>query len=76
MSDATKIFDSSMIPSEILDLMVVNTETLADNPDFGKALVGAWCELMGFMAAGDEEALMAGNGVRGRIGLPRCPPTR
>ena len=26
--------------------MVVNTETLKDNPDFGKALVGAWYETM------------------------------
>ncbi len=39
--------------------MVVNTETLADNPGFGKALVGAWYELMGLMAAGDEAALTA-----------------
>ncbi len=57
--DASNIFDSSMIPGEILDLMVVNTETLADNPDFGKALVGAWYEVMGLMAAGDEAALTA-----------------
>ncbi|MGR3363256.1 MAG: putative urea ABC transporter substrate-binding protein [Maritimibacter harenae] len=57
--DATNVFDSSQIPGEILDLMVVNTETLADNPDFGKAMVGAWYELMGLMAEGDEEALTA-----------------
>ena len=56
---AIKLFDSADIPGEIIDLMVVNTETLADNPDFGKALVGAWYELMGMMAAGDEEALSA-----------------
>ncbi|WP_299500054.1 putative urea ABC transporter substrate-binding protein [uncultured Roseobacter sp.] len=56
---ATKLFDSSDIPGEIIDLMVVNTETLAANPDFGKALVGAWYEVMGLMAAGDEEVLSA-----------------
>jgi len=56
---ATKLFDSSDIPGEIIDLMVVNTETLAANPDFGKALVGAWYEVMGLMAAGDTEALTA-----------------
>ena len=56
---AIKLFDSADIPGEIIDLMVVNTETLADNPDFGKALVGAWYELMGMMAAGDEAALTA-----------------
>ncbi|MEM9430773.1 MAG: putative urea ABC transporter substrate-binding protein [Pseudomonadota bacterium] len=54
---ATKLFDSSDIPGEIIDLMVVNTETLAANPDFGKAMAGAWYEVMGLMAAGDEDVL-------------------
>jgi len=57
--NATKLFDSSDIPGEIIDLMVVNTDTLADNPNFGKALVGAWYEVMGLMAAGDAEVLTA-----------------
>ncbi|MEL6522128.1 MAG: putative urea ABC transporter substrate-binding protein [Pseudomonadota bacterium] len=57
--DATKLFDSADIPGEIIDLMVVNTETLEANPDFGKALVGAWYETMALMAAGDEAALTA-----------------
>ena len=37
---AAKLFDSSQIPGEIIDLMVVNTATLDANPAFGKALVG------------------------------------
>ena len=53
----TKLFDSSDIPGEIIDMMVVNTETLAANPSFGKALVGAWYEVMALMEAGDEAAL-------------------
>ncbi|MBV7392971.1 putative urea ABC transporter substrate-binding protein [Mameliella sediminis] len=57
--NAKKLFDSSDIPGEIIDLMVVNTETLAANPDFGKALVGAWYEVLGLMAAGDEAVLTA-----------------
>ncbi|WP_323770194.1 putative urea ABC transporter substrate-binding protein [Antarctobacter sp.] len=57
--NAKKLFDSSDIPGEIIDLMVVNTDTLAANPDFGKAMVGAWFEVMGLMAAGDEEVLTA-----------------
>ncbi|MEX5729170.1 NitT/TauT family transport system substrate-binding protein [Rhodovulum iodosum] len=57
--DANKLFDSSDIAGEIIDLMVVNTETLEDNPAFGKAVAGAWYELMGLMAAGDEEVLSA-----------------
>ncbi|MEP6020162.1 MAG: putative urea ABC transporter substrate-binding protein [Paracoccaceae bacterium] len=56
---ATKLFDSSDIPGEIIDLMVVNTDTLAANPNFGKALVGAWYEVMTLMAEGDEEVLTA-----------------
>ncbi len=59
MPNANKVFDSAGIPGEIIDIMMVNTETLADNPDFGKALVGAWYEVMGMMAEGDEEALTA-----------------
>ncbi|GAA0774351.1 lipid kinase [Roseibium denhamense] len=55
--NATKVFDSSGIPGEIIDIMMVNTETLAANPDFGKALVGAWYEVMGLMASGDADAL-------------------
>ncbi|MEM6891139.1 MAG: putative urea ABC transporter substrate-binding protein [Pseudomonadota bacterium] len=57
--DANNVFDSSQIPGEILDLMVVNTETLADNPAFGKAVTGAWYEVMSLMAAGDEDVLTA-----------------
>ncbi|MEL7115566.1 MAG: lipid kinase, partial [Pseudomonadota bacterium] len=56
---ATKLYDSSDIPGEIIDIMWVNTETLAANPAFGKALTGAWYEVMGLMAAGDEEVLTA-----------------
>ena len=56
---ATKLYDSSDIPGEIIDIMWVNTETLAANPNFGKALTGAWYELMSLMEAGDEEALTA-----------------
>lgn len=57
--NANVLFDSADIPGEILDLMVVNTQTLADNPAFGKAVAGAWYELMALMAAGDEAALTA-----------------
>jgi NitT/TauT family transport system substrate-binding protein len=47
----TKVFDSSQIPGEIIDLMVVNSDTLNDNPAFGKALTGAWYEIMATMSA-------------------------
>lgn len=44
--NASMVYDSSDIPGEIIDLMVVNTKTLAENPKFGKALTGAWYEIM------------------------------
>jgi len=46
----SKIFTSGDIPGEIIDLMVVNTAVLKKNPDLGKALTGAWYEIMGIMS--------------------------
>ena len=55
----TKVFDSSQIPGEIIDLMVVNSATLKDNPELGKALTGAWYETMALMSGTDERAKAA-----------------
>lgn len=56
---ANKVFDSSQIPGEIIDMMVANTEVLAANPDFGKALAGIWYETMGIMTADTPEGAAA-----------------
>jgi len=64
MPDSYKVFDSSQIPGEIIDMLVINTETLAANPDLGKALVGAWYEIMGAMS-GDSDAAVAARGAMG-----------
>lgn len=53
------VFDSSQIPGEIMDLLVVNTETLEQHPELGKALVGAWYEIMGVMKDDDAEGIAA-----------------
>ncbi|MOA24260.1 hypothetical protein D3C78_1449330 [compost metagenome] len=45
----TEVFNSSQIPGEIMDMMVVNSATLKDNPALGKALTGAWFEVMALM---------------------------
>jgi NitT/TauT family transport system substrate-binding protein len=45
-----KIYDSSQIPGEILDMMVARAEVLNKNPELGKALAGAWYEVMGIMS--------------------------
>ncbi|MBN2993399.1 ABC transporter substrate-binding protein [Pseudomonas cedrina subsp. fulgida] len=47
----TEVFNSSRIPGEILDMMVVNTQTLKDNPALGKVLTGAWFEVMALMGS-------------------------
>ena len=57
--DANILFTSADIPGEIIDMMVVNTQTLHANPDFGRALVGAWFELMAIMSSDSDEGIAA-----------------
>lgn len=52
----TNIFDSSSIPGEILDLMVVRTDVLQKDPRLGRALSGAWYEILGLMSQRGKEA--------------------
>ncbi len=59
MPNANKVFDSSNIPGEIMDLTVVNTKTLKDNPAFGKALAGAWYETMAILRSDTAEGKAA-----------------
>lgn len=59
MPNTTLVFDSSKIPGEIMDLMVVNTATLKANPKLGKALVGAWYETLTVMFKNDAAAKAA-----------------
>ena len=56
---AAMVYDSSKIPGEIIDLMVVNTATLTENPALGKALVGAWYETMGLLQDKGEKGTAA-----------------
>jgi NitT/TauT family transport system substrate-binding protein len=51
--NAQLVFDSSKVPGEILDLMVVKTGVLNANPKLGKALIGAWYETLGVMFKND-----------------------
>ena len=47
----TSIFNSSQIPGEIMDLLVVRTDVLArpEGQKFAKAIVGAWYEVLSQM---------------------------
>ncbi|MDE0178672.1 MAG: putative urea ABC transporter substrate-binding protein [Gammaproteobacteria bacterium] len=55
MPDVSPVFDSSMIPGEIIDMLVVSTEA-AEDERLGKALVGAWYETLAAMSAEGPEA--------------------
>jgi len=54
-----ELFDSSKIPGEIMDLLVVRTDVLArpDGVKFAKAITGAWYETIGQLAAGAPAAI-------------------
>lgn len=63
--DAKKVFDSSQIPGEIIDLMVANTEVVKDNPKFAKALAGIWYETLAALNSGTaaKEAMAKASGT-------------
>ena len=54
MPGAAMVFDSSKIPGEIIDTLMVKTETLQEFPELGKALTGAWYEIMAAMEASTD----------------------
>ncbi|ARO33226.1 nitrate/sulfonate ABC transporter substrate-binding protein (plasmid) [Rhizobium sp. NXC14] len=56
---AKKVFDSSQVPGEIIDLMVANSGVLKDNPNFGKALAGIWYETAALLRADSAEGKAA-----------------
>ena len=68
----TRIFDSSKIPGEIQDLLVINTKVLKANPNFARALVGAWYEVMHTMSQPGPEADKA---IQKMADLAKTSPT-
>jgi NitT/TauT family transport system substrate-binding protein len=56
---AVLAFDSSKIPAEILDLLVVDSAVLKANPNLGKALVGIWYETIALMQRTDAAGVAA-----------------
>lgn len=57
--EAVKVFDSTEIPGEILDVMGVRSETLAQHPELGKAVTGAWFEAVSIFMSDTEEGVAA-----------------
>ena len=56
---AHEVFDSSKIPGEILDTLIVDTATLQANPNLGKALTGIWYETLALMSRDDAQGQAA-----------------
>lgn len=59
LPNAHEVFDSSKIPGEILDTLVVDTATLKANPNLGKALAGIWYETTALMERDDAQGRAA-----------------
>lgn len=59
MPNMNEVFDSSNIPGEIIDLLVVNTAVLEQHPELAKALTGAWYEIMQTMHGDSAPAQQA-----------------
>ncbi|MFP1679676.1 putative urea ABC transporter substrate-binding protein [Alloalcanivorax sp. C16-2] len=49
--DTSLVFDSSDIHGELLDVMIARSDALADNPDLGRAIAGAWFEAAALLQA-------------------------
>ncbi|CAM2064728.1 putative urea ABC transporter substrate-binding protein [Sulfidibacter corallicola] len=67
----SKLFTSADIPGEIIDMMVVNTKTLSENPALGKALTGAWYEVMQVMS---QRGAAANKALAQMAGRAECSP--
>jgi NitT/TauT family transport system substrate-binding protein len=59
MPGAHEVFDSSKIPGEILDTLIVDSTTLKANPNLGKALTGIWYETLALMSRDDAQGQAA-----------------
>ena len=68
MKGITSVFDSSQVPGEVQDILVVNTQVLESNPEFGKALTGAWYETLAVMEKDDAEGIAAREYMAGVLG--------
>ncbi len=55
----SSIFSSADIPEEVMDLMLVKTKVLEKSPELGKALAGAWYEVMHIMSSEEEKTAEA-----------------
>jgi len=50
------VYQSTEMPGELVDAVLVNTKVLKEHPEFGKALTGAWFETLAVIKANDEKS--------------------
>ncbi|MBY0561394.1 putative urea ABC transporter substrate-binding protein [Hyphomicrobium sp.] len=50
------VYQSTEMPGELVDALLVNTKVLNDHPEFGKALTGAWFETLAVINGNDEKS--------------------
>jgi NitT/TauT family transport system substrate-binding protein len=53
--ETTILFDSSDIPNEITDALLINTQTLNEHPELGFAIAGAWYEVISMLQPGHPQ---------------------
>lgn len=63
---ATEVFNSSEIPAEILDGLLIGSDLLAADPNLAKALTGIWYETVALMTSDTPEGAAAREAM-GRI---------
>lgn len=53
------VYQSTEMPGELVDALLVNTKTLKAHPELGKALAGAWFETLAVIKGKDEKSAEA-----------------
>lgn len=56
LPNVSVVYQSSEMPGELVDALLVNTKTLKEHPELGKALTGAWFETLDVIKADDDKS--------------------
>ncbi len=59
LPNVSVVYQSTEMPGELVDALLVNTKTLKEHPELGKALTGAWFETLAVIKANDAKSAEA-----------------
>jgi NitT/TauT family transport system substrate-binding protein len=59
LPNVSVVYQSTEMPGELVDAVLVNTKTLKAHPELGKALAGAWFETLAVIKANDAKSAEA-----------------